>query len=84
MYVLRRLRKWHAAGLLAADALSIEQVALHAGYQSRGSFTRTFRKHYGTDPSDYRSEAKRVSVAYEIDEDGASSDWPSPALKVGW
>jgi len=83
MSVLRRLRMRHAAGLLAANALSIEQVALQAGYQSRSSFTRTFRQHYGTDPSDYRSEAKRVSVAYEIDEDGASSDWPSPALKVG-
>jgi hypothetical protein len=28
---------WHAAGLLAADALSIEQVALHARCQSRNS-----------------------------------------------
>jgi AraC family transcriptional activator of mtrCDE len=60
MSVLRRLRMRHAAGLLAANALSIEQVALHAGYQSRSSFTRTFWKHYGTDPSNYRSEAKRV------------------------
>ena len=65
----------HAAGLLAANALSIEQVALHAGYQSRSSFTRTFRKHYGTDPSNYRSEVKRVFVAYQIEEDGAPSDW---------
>jgi AraC family transcriptional activator of mtrCDE len=60
MSILRRLRMRHAAGLLAANALSIEQVALHAGYQSRSSFTRTFWKHYGTDPSSYRSEAKRV------------------------
>ena len=65
----------HAAGLLAANALFIEQVALHAGYQSRGSFTRTFRKHYGTDPSIYRSEAKRIFVGYQIEEDGAPSDW---------
>jgi AraC-like DNA-binding protein len=65
----------HAAGLLAANALSIEQVALHAGYQSRSSFTRTFRKHYGTDPSDYRPEAKRVVVEYQVEEDGAPSDW---------
>jgi AraC family transcriptional activator of mtrCDE len=74
MSVLRRLRMRQAAGLLAANAGSIEQVALHAGYQSRSSFTRTFRKHYGTDPSDYRSEAKRVSVAYDIEEDRAPSD----------
>jgi len=66
----------HAAGLLAANALSIEQVALHAGYQSRGSFTRTFRKHNGTDPSHYLSEAKRVFVVHQIEEDGGPSDWP--------
>ncbi|NLS07416.1 helix-turn-helix transcriptional regulator [Rhizobium sp. P32RR-XVIII] len=74
MSVLRRLRMRHAASLLAANALSIEQVALQAGYQSRSSFTRTFRQHYGTDPSDYRSEAKRVLVAYETEDGGAPSD----------
>lgn len=65
----------HAAGVLAANALSIEQVALHAGYLSRSSFTRTFRKHYGTDPSNYWSEAKCVFVAYSIEEHGAPSNW---------
>jgi AraC-like DNA-binding protein len=55
--------------------LSIEHVALHAKYQSRSSFTRTFRKHYGTDPSKLSAEAKRVFVAYQIEEDGAPSDW---------
>jgi AraC family transcriptional regulator, activator of mtrCDE len=61
MSVLRRLRMRHAAGLLSANAVSIDQVAMHSGYQSRSSFTRTFRKHYGTDPSAYRAEAKRES-----------------------
>ena len=74
MSVLRRLRMRHAAGPLAANALSIEQVALQAGYQIRSSFTRTFRQHHGTDPSDYRSEAKRVLVAYEAEDGGAPSD----------
>lgn len=60
MSVLRRLRMRHAAGLLAANALSIDQVALHAGYQSRSSFTRAFKKQFGTDPSDYRGEAQRT------------------------
>jgi AraC family transcriptional activator of mtrCDE len=64
----------HAAGLLAANALSIEQVALHAGVQNRSSFTRTFRTHYGTAPSNYRLEAKRVFVAYLTEEDSAPSD----------
>jgi AraC family transcriptional activator of mtrCDE len=60
MSVLRRLRMRHAAALLTANVLSIDQVALHAGYQSRSSFTRTFRKHYGSDPSEYRAGRRRL------------------------
>jgi AraC family transcriptional activator of mtrCDE len=74
MSVLRRLRMRHAAGLLAANALSVEQVARQAGYQSRSSFTHAFRKLYGTDPSNYRAQAKRIVVVYPIEEDGAPSD----------
>jgi AraC family transcriptional activator of mtrCDE len=51
----------HAADLLAANPLSIDQVALNAGYQSRSSFTRTFRRYYGSDPSEYRVRAQRAS-----------------------
>jgi AraC family transcriptional regulator, activator of mtrCDE len=58
MSVLRRLRMRNAATLLAANAPSIDQVALLAGYQSRSSFTRTFRRLYGTDPTDYRAGAR--------------------------
>lgn len=58
MAVLRRLRMRHAAELLTANAISINQVAMQAGYQSRSSFTRTFRRHYGSDPSEYRAEAQ--------------------------
>jgi AraC family transcriptional activator of mtrCDE len=61
MSLLRRVRMRHAADLLAANALSIDQVALNAGYQSRSSFTRTFRKYYGSDPSEYRAKAQRAS-----------------------
>ncbi|TXH37851.1 MAG: AraC family transcriptional regulator [Rhodospirillaceae bacterium] len=82
MSILRRLRMRHAANLLAANALSIEQVALCAGYQSRSSFTRTFRKHYGTDPSDYRVEARNIDGAYEVEDDGAASDHPPSSIKV--
>lgn len=59
MSLLRRVRMRHAADLLAANALSIDQVALDAGYQSRSSFTRTFRRYYGSDPSEYRARAQR-------------------------
>ncbi|MDQ8727595.1 AraC family transcriptional regulator [Bradyrhizobium sp. LHD-71] len=60
MSLLRRVRMRHAADLLAANALSIDQVALNAGYQSRSSFTRTFRRYYGSDPSEYRAKAQRA------------------------
>ena len=60
MSLLRRVRRRHAAELLAANALSIDQVALNAGYQNRSSFTRTFRRHYGGDPSEYRARAQRT------------------------
>ena len=61
MSLLRRVRMRHAADLLAANALSIDRVALNAGYQSRSSFTRTFRRYYGSDPSEYRARAQRDS-----------------------
>ncbi|WP_262269453.1 AraC family transcriptional regulator [Microvirga yunnanensis] len=61
MSLLRRLRMRQAADLLAANALSVDQVALNAGYQSRSSFTRTFRRYYGSDPSEYRAKAQRAS-----------------------
>ncbi|WP_352671586.1 helix-turn-helix domain-containing protein [Mesorhizobium sp. M0166] len=63
MSLLRRVRMRHAADLLAANALSIDQVAISAGYQSRSSFTRTFRRYYGSDPSEYRARAQRASSA---------------------
>lgn len=63
MSLLRRVRMRHAAELLAANALSIDQVALNAGYQSRSSFTRTFRRYYGSDPSEYRAKAQHIVVA---------------------
>jgi AraC family transcriptional activator of mtrCDE len=62
MSVLRRLRMRNAAALLAANALSIDQVALLAGYQSRSSFTRTFRKLYGIDPTEYRADMRSATA----------------------
>ena len=60
MSLLRRVRMRHAADLLTANALSVDQVALNAGYQSRSSFTRTFRRYYDCDPSEYRARAQRA------------------------
>ena len=54
MTALRQLRLRHAAHLLTMDGVSIEQAANAAGYQSRSSFVRAFRKAHGCDPSEYR------------------------------
>lgn len=53
--VLRQLRMRHAATLLKANHLTIDQVSHEAGYSSRSSFFRAFRKEYDRDPSDYRN-----------------------------
>jgi AraC-like DNA-binding protein len=52
MVVLRHVRMRHAANLLTAKTLSVDQVAREVGYSSRSSFLRTFRLLAGTDPSD--------------------------------
>lgn len=55
MTVLRQLRMRHAAVLLSSNTLSIDQVAFNVGYSSRTSFSRAFRKMYGSDPSEFRA-----------------------------
>ena len=64
MTVLRQLRLRHAARLLSVDGVSVEQAANAAGYQSRTSFIRAFRKAHGCDPSEYRKAVgERVSIS---------------------
>jgi AraC family transcriptional activator of mtrCDE len=76
MSLLRRVRTRHAADLLAANALSIDQVALNVGYQSRSSFTRTFRRYYGCDPSEHRARAQRLPLSSKVprEEDAEESN----------
>jgi AraC family transcriptional regulator, activator of mtrCDE len=57
MTVLRQMRMRQAKILLAADSLSIDQIAKAVGYANRTSFCRAFRKVHGIDPSDYRTNA---------------------------
>jgi AraC family transcriptional activator of mtrCDE len=57
MTALRQLRLRHAAHLLIMDGVSIERAANAAGYQSRSSFIRAFRKAHGCDPSEYTKAA---------------------------
>jgi transcriptional regulator GlxA family with amidase domain len=58
MAVLRQLRMRQAAARLAANVLSIDQIAHAVGYESRSSFFRAFRQAYGQDPSAYRAAAR--------------------------
>jgi AraC family transcriptional regulator, activator of mtrCDE len=58
MVILRNLRMRQAAIDLTTTTMSIDAVALNAGYESRSSFVRAFRKAYNRDPSDHRRIAK--------------------------
>ncbi|MBZ9894561.1 MULTISPECIES: AraC family transcriptional regulator [unclassified Mesorhizobium] len=54
MATLRDLRMRKAVVLLKNSGLSIDQIVHGVGYTSRSSFSRTFRKMHGCDPSRYR------------------------------
>ena len=58
MAVLRQIRMRHAATLLEAGMLSIDQIVDACGYASRSSFFRTFQKSVGSDPSHFRTAAR--------------------------
>lgn len=53
-YVLE-LRLKHACTLLKETDLSIEDTALRSGFGDGNYFSRTFKKHIGTTPKEYRS-----------------------------
>jgi AraC family transcriptional activator of mtrCDE len=68
MVILRDLRMRQAALDLTTTTMSIDAVALNAGYESRSSFVRAFRKAYNRDPSDYRRVAKEGRARKDIRE----------------
>jgi AraC family transcriptional regulator, activator of mtrCDE len=57
MMILRDLRMRQAADQLRATTMTVDEIAHHAGYASRSSFVRAFRKALGDDPTSYRSRA---------------------------
>ena len=59
MSILRDLRMRQAAGQLESTALTVDEIARHAGYASRSSFVRAFREAHGCDPTSYRSSHAR-------------------------
>jgi AraC-like DNA-binding protein len=58
MAIVRDLRMRQAALDLTTTSASVEVVAYNAGYESRSSFVRAFRKAYNVDPSEYRQRVK--------------------------
>jgi AraC family transcriptional activator of mtrCDE len=64
MVALRQLRMRQASNLLTANVLSIEQIAHAIGYASRSSFSRVFRRAFGSDPAEYRAQAMLSAVNY--------------------
>ena len=56
--VLRDLRMRQAALDLSTTTAPIDVVAHNAGYDSRSSFVRAFRKAYNVDPNAYRQSAE--------------------------
>jgi len=55
MAVLRALRMRQAASDLKTTSNSVDVIAHSAGYESRSSFVRAFKKAYGQDPTEYRA-----------------------------
>lgn len=53
----RRLRLERGAALLAAGEQRIIDVAIDTGFGSHEAFTRAFRSHFGSTPSEYRRRA---------------------------
>lgn len=63
MAVLRDLRMRHAAELLKATELTMDEIARSVGYDSRSSFIRVFRAAYHSDPSDFRSDVAKKKLS---------------------
>lgn len=45
-----------AAGLLKNSRLPVQEVAYSVGYKDASTFSKVFKKHYGTSPHNYRRE----------------------------
>ena len=58
MFILRDLRMRQAALDPTTTTTSVDVVPHNAGYESRSSFVRAFRKAYNVDPSEYRRSVK--------------------------
>ena len=53
--LIRSLRLQRAAALLEADAGNVGTIAYRVGFSDQAHFSRSFKKHFGVPPSEYRS-----------------------------
>ncbi len=56
--ILRSMRLEHAAFLLRATDLLVDEITLQCGYQSTPFFTSAFHRHFGLPPGQYRLKHK--------------------------
>lgn len=61
---LTRRRLETAADLLLQSETSVKEVSYSVGYSHSASFTRAFRKSFGTSPRDYRMSADAKRLLY--------------------
>ncbi len=57
--ILRSMRLEHAAFLLRATDLLVDEITLQCGYQSTPFFTSAFHRHFGLPPGQYRLKHKK-------------------------
>lgn len=55
----QQLRIEAAKDLLASSNLTIQEVAIHVGYQDQGHLTKLFKTHLGLTPKDYRTMVRK-------------------------
>ena len=53
--VIRSMRLEHAAQLVAGRAGNIAEIAYKVGFSDQAHFSRSFKKHFGVPPSEYRT-----------------------------
>jgi len=64
MEYVRFSRMKKAAHLLRTTNRDILDIALECGYEAHESFTRAFRKQYGSSPSEYRKQTEKTEAFY--------------------
>jgi AraC family transcriptional regulator len=58
---VRRLRlEWAASCLRASDGGGIAEIAIRAGFYDQSHFSRTFRRHFGLTPAEWRRRQSRT------------------------